>query len=298
MMVSIVIVTRNRAQLLDRAVQSCLEQDYKEIEILVFDDSSDDDTGEKLLGLPEKVRYFRASEPKGYIIHRNTGFQEALGEVVVSLDDDAFFTSPSTVSELVSAFHGSPDTVAFGLRYTEPASSPRNTMTKVAHLGQLRCFIGCAHAIRRSSAIAVGSYDERLVHQGEERDLCIRLLEQGGDIRYLHTPPILHERAPRLDEAAVDYLGIRNTLYFDMRRTPLLLLLPCLPWDIVRLFFYKLKTVGPLQRGRDLMRSIKYCLSRLRDREVVSIAGYVRFRSLPRHGAEYLPSVIEAHSDV
>lgn len=295
MLVSIVIVSRNRSALLLRAVESCCTQDHSDVEILVFDDCSDDDTEAVMQPLKDRIRYFRSDVSHGYIIHRNAGFREARGEIVMSLDDDAFFVSATTISELVHAFQCSPDTTAFGLRYTEPRLTPQTRMAKVADMQRIRSFIGCAHAIRRQQALDAGGYDEQLVHQGEERDLCIRLLDQGHYVRYLHSSPIIHERAPRLNEMAVNYLGVRNTLYFDFRRTPLLLLLVFLPWDICRLFIYKLRQVGPVRRTQQILLSLKYCLSRIQDRSPVSIAGYIRFRCLPRHGAEYLPQIIEDH---
>ena len=48
-LVSILIINYNNAKYLERAIKSCLNQTYKNIEILIFDDKSKDNSREKIL---------------------------------------------------------------------------------------------------------------------------------------------------------------------------------------------------------------------------------------------------------
>lgn len=93
--VSIYISTHNRVERLRRAVQSLLDQDYKNIEILICDDASSDGTkefSEKLVMSESRVRYFRNETNCGACVTRNLGIENASGKFITGLDDDDEFT--------------------------------------------------------------------------------------------------------------------------------------------------------------------------------------------------------------
>ena len=84
-LLSIIIPTYNRPQLLLRAVNSALAQTIKNFEVLVVDDCS-----EKPVDLPEhsRLRVLRLPENKGGSAARNIGIKEARGKWISFLDDD------------------------------------------------------------------------------------------------------------------------------------------------------------------------------------------------------------------
>ncbi|MCA8913227.1 MAG: glycosyltransferase [Planctomycetes bacterium] len=85
--VSVVIPSYNRADNLERAVKSALEQTEKSVEVLVVDDGSTDDTPQRFAKPPERVRYIR--KPNGGASSaRNAGLRRAKGEWVALLDSD------------------------------------------------------------------------------------------------------------------------------------------------------------------------------------------------------------------
>lgn len=114
-MVSIYIPTRNRVELLKRAVNSVLAQDYQNFELIVVDDGSSDGTPEYLSDIAKqdcRVRYFINRQNIGACASRNRAIQEARGEFITGLDDDDFFL-PFRISSFVQAWIDEPETVAF-----------------------------------------------------------------------------------------------------------------------------------------------------------------------------------------
>lgn len=87
-MISVIIPTYNRRELLGRAVQSVLDQTEQATEILIMDDGSEDGTQEEWAH-PEdgRVRYFRLDHG-GACRARNEGLAQAAGEYAAFLDSD------------------------------------------------------------------------------------------------------------------------------------------------------------------------------------------------------------------
>ena len=78
-LVSVVIPTHERAQLLKRAIQSVLDQTYDKLDILVVDDASLDNTREVVESFGDsRIRYFRHKTNKGGSAARNTGIFAAM----------------------------------------------------------------------------------------------------------------------------------------------------------------------------------------------------------------------------
>lgn len=85
--VSVVIPTFNRADNVQRAVASALAQTESDLEVIVVDDGSTDDTAARFNDLPPRVRYIR--QPNGGASRaRNTGLRAARGELIALLDSD------------------------------------------------------------------------------------------------------------------------------------------------------------------------------------------------------------------
>jgi glycosyltransferase involved in cell wall biosynthesis len=85
--VSVIIPTYNREKFISRAIQSALDQTYKNIEIIVIDDGSTDHTRYVISGFKEKVKYFY-QEHKGISAARNYGILQAQGTYIAFLDSD------------------------------------------------------------------------------------------------------------------------------------------------------------------------------------------------------------------
>lgn len=87
--VSVIIPTYNRAHLVNRAIQSVLNQTYQDFEVIVVDDCSTDNTAEVVNSIgDERVRYVPHQVNKGASASRNTGIGAAKGELVGFLDSD------------------------------------------------------------------------------------------------------------------------------------------------------------------------------------------------------------------
>jgi glycosyltransferase involved in cell wall biosynthesis len=106
--VSVVIPSYNRARYLRRAIQSVLDQTFKDFEIIVVDDASTDETPQIVEAFRNPtIRYFRHDTNQREARSRNPGVQNAVGEYIAFLDDDDSWL-PQKLALQVDLFDKSP----------------------------------------------------------------------------------------------------------------------------------------------------------------------------------------------
>lgn len=106
-LVTIILPTYRRPGMLGRAIKSCLDQTYNNIEILVIDDN-DPNTSErketeefmKKYELVDKIKYIKRESNGGGCASRNTGIENANGEYIAFLDDDDYFIESKIEKQL------------------------------------------------------------------------------------------------------------------------------------------------------------------------------------------------------
>ncbi|AGK95883.1 glycosyltransferase family 2 protein [Clostridium pasteurianum] len=90
-LVSVVIPTYNRKDIIERAVNSVLNQTYKNIEIIIVDDNSNDGTEDlvsKVYSKLKNIKYIRHETNRGGNAARNTGLKYSSGKYIAFLDSD------------------------------------------------------------------------------------------------------------------------------------------------------------------------------------------------------------------
>ncbi len=111
-LVSVVIPTYNREKYVGEAIQSVLNQSYKNVEVVVINDGSTDNTEQIVKEIMEKddrVKYFY-QENQGSAAARNKGIQEASGEYIAFLDSDDIYL-PFAIEKMVYLFKTQPENV-------------------------------------------------------------------------------------------------------------------------------------------------------------------------------------------
>lgn len=285
-LVSVCVVTHNRKHDLLIAVESCLAQTYRPLEILLFDDGSTDGTEEAVRDRWPEVRYFRAQGNEGLAALRNRGFREARGEIVIGMDDDSYFSDPRTVEGLLRDFETHPEAAVIAMPFVEPGRPhiPRMPPLRASDQPQLRTYTGCAHAIRREVALRIGGYTEAFVYRIIDRDVSIRLLARGFHIVYGSTPPMVHLYSMDRDWDRMRTLSIRNSMLFDFLYVPWPHMPLRLAADTIRLFFRRLDPGSWGATIRGVTRGVAACWRHARLRRPMRRDAYRRFRRLQAHG--------------
>ena len=184
-LVSVIIPTHKRPQMLVRAVESVLAQTYSNLEIIIVDDNSGAET-ERIanqLTLHPQVKYFK-SPRRGACAARNFGIRQALGFFITGLDDDDLFT-PRRIEKLVNAYDSDYAFVAARSAIFETEIMPQvdeeKGRTRIFSLSKLldNNRVGNQALVERNRILSVGGFDEKL-RARQDYDLWVRLVEKFG----------------------------------------------------------------------------------------------------------------------
>lgn len=106
--VSVVLPVHNRAGVLPRAIQSVLDQELREFELIVIDDGSTDESARLAEAVDDsRVRVIRLDENCGGNVARNEGIRAANAPLIAFLDSDDCYL-PEKLASVVAAFELEP----------------------------------------------------------------------------------------------------------------------------------------------------------------------------------------------
>lgn len=180
--VSVIIPTYNRAQLLCEALDSVAAQTFRDYEVIIVDDGSDDQTRETVERRPEPLRYVWQRN-QGVSEARNHALRLTHSEFVAFLDSDDLW-EPTFLERTIGRLQTCPDEV---LVYTDFVSTDRGGTRRIRGHRKTPCggnvtaelfvstFIHTSAVVARAHIIRdAGGFDGRLTHN-EDYDLWLRL---------------------------------------------------------------------------------------------------------------------------
>jgi glycosyltransferase involved in cell wall biosynthesis len=176
-LVSVVIPSYNYGRFVTLAVDSALAQTYPNIEVIVVDDGSKDDTRERLAPYGDRVRYIY-QENGGLSAARNTGIRHARGTWVALLDADDLW-HPQKIETQLGAIEGREPFALVGSPSAAEMPDRLGPAPEVRPLG-VRDFLAAmpfgpsSTLIRRDRFEEVGLFDEGLKFV-EDRDMWLRI---------------------------------------------------------------------------------------------------------------------------
>ncbi len=187
-LVTAIITTHNRLNLLKRAIDSVYAQTYPNIELIVIDDASTDGTPDYCKQLPLQYIYIPKEESKGGNYARNQGIRAAKGEYVAFLDDDDYWL-PEKIKKQVALIESKDCELVHCGRKLEIVKGDkvtyRDLLPNPLHYGDMHrkilltiCTTTTTNILaKRKALFEVGLFDEKL-RFWQEYELTIRLAQR------------------------------------------------------------------------------------------------------------------------
>ncbi len=195
-LVTVLIPAYDEARVIEGSVLSLLRGEYQNLEVLVVDDGSRDDTADivdRIASLKPRVRCLRKPNG-GKASAANLGVRVARGEIIVAVDADTV-VAPDAIRRMVEHFADPEVTAVCGnvevgnvrslltaFQAIEYVTSQNFDRRAFAALNCIGVVPGALGAWRRDAVLAIGGYStDTLV---EDADLTITMLRAGGVITY------------------------------------------------------------------------------------------------------------------
>jgi GT2 family glycosyltransferase len=225
-MISVVIPSYNHGKYLPETVNSVLDSSYKDVEIIIVDDQSTDDSAEIAKNIANKHPQitFVTQTNGGPSKARNTGISLAKGQFILPLDSDDLI-GPEYLKEAAAILENNPEVKVvyaeaqkFGavnkpwnLKPYTPLNLAKDNMIYVSAV------------FRKEDWLRVGGYTENKVLVREDWEFWIKILKDGGKVEKLpfvgfyyriHSSSRRKSMTKSAKNAEVDYLNQMHPEYF------------------------------------------------------------------------------------
>ncbi len=215
-LVSVIISTYNRSRLLTSALRSALHQTYRNLEIIVIDDGSTDDTAGTVLGYAdERITYMlRTTNSRGWrSVVRNEGVRISSGDYVCYLDDDNKWEAQH-IQVLLEILESWPHV---GMAYCDSIRHDRERQVSEDFNRQnllRQNYIDTSEIMHRRECIDTVGMWEPALSCGQDWEFCLRISEE---YPVVHVPIVLSHWFPS-EDSVVHRLRKDETRYYDMIR--------------------------------------------------------------------------------
>lgn len=287
-MISVIIPCYNGEKHIDHCLTSLLSLEFKDYEIIVIDDGSDDNSQEILREYEnnQKVRLILNNESLGPAIRRNQAVKQAQGEILFFLDIDTRI-EPNALANLNKAFKnnkkmgggqaklilGNTNKLDSAGHYLSPIGFPYEIGAgeSIDKFNQKLKILGgktAGFAVRKDVFNQINGFDEDYFIYGEDTDLSWRIWLVGSEVYYLPKVKVRHFQKSSLNKETnyrVFYEGAKNNitnLFKNLSFRRLIWMLPIhfLSWILLS---FKLIFQGKFKLALWIYRGLGWDLSHL-----------------------------------
>lgn len=214
-LVSVYMPTRNRSELAWRAINSVMEQDYPNWELVIVDDASHDDTPEMLAEAAtrnRKIIVLRNETICGAPASRNRAIRATTGRLITGLDDDDYFL-PDRLSSLTRVFSDVYSFVCSDELVTTDNTSFKTKKTRHRLLTKDRMLYANSATnqvlTKREYLLDAGLFDEKL-SACQDYDMWLRLVLKYGPGYRIPEPTIVFDQTPARNRISTDQQKIEG----------------------------------------------------------------------------------------
>jgi glycosyltransferase involved in cell wall biosynthesis len=173
---SVLIPTNNRAKDLDETLCQLQKSTFKNFEVIIIDNNSNDNT----LEVSKKysfVRYFKNNSNTGAIVARNQAMKKTKGKIIFSIDDDSF-PSVFAMEKAYEAFEKNDDIalISCGIKNYKIFNNEINNteeQSKNLKFNETSTWSGCGGFFRKSLYDKYGPWDESGINNLFELLTCL-----------------------------------------------------------------------------------------------------------------------------
>ena len=217
-LVTVNILSYNRKDDLRHTLQKVFEQDYKNIEVVVVDNNSSDNSAEMVKTEFPTVRLLELQNNIG-IAGWNEGAKIATGEYLLFLDDDSYPVS-LTIAAVMQNRETERTIYALDIRILDGTAYAPYLHDEEP----LRTFIGCGVMMSKIYFEQLGGYNASLFLYCHEIEFCLRAYQHGFNVRFVPDAIVVHVSSPVNRTNGSSYQTDKRRAYYFQRNIIFILL--------------------------------------------------------------------------
>jgi GT2 family glycosyltransferase len=292
---SICILTYNRCDSVVAVIESMYGLLDETTEIIVVDNNSTDNTDENIKKLFSNIRYFKMEQNVG-ASGRNVAFSNALGNVVICLDDDVSGITGEMILSLHNKFCMNPRLGAVNFKVLDAFTGAlcnwvHHCRPEDYHAKEFLTYeiTEGAVAFRKDALDRAGYFDDMYFISHEGPDLAFRIMREGydciywGDIVVSHR----HENSGRVSWLNY-YYDTRNHIYLAVKNFHLIKAIRYLAVGLLSMMVYSIRDGYFRYWVKAVCDGIKNMPLLLKKRNVLPENVMTRIRAIDEHKAPLL----------
>lgn len=212
-LISVILSTFNDEMYIKDAVNSVMNQTYRNIELIIFNDASTDNT-ERIIKpflKNKKIRYISNQTNQGLVNNLNRGMRIARGKWIARIDGDDIWHDPNKLIKQIDFLNNNPHVVllgCWGIKISKDGSEiglldyPIKNLDINRYMLIENCFIHSAVIFNKKKAIELGGYSLNYP-TAQDYDLWLRMGRSN----------IVHNLPERMVSYRINPEGMTNTRY-------------------------------------------------------------------------------------
>lgn len=281
--VSVIVVNYNTAELISLCIDSILMQTDVNLEIIVVDNASQDNSLMILRRYGARITLIENPVNVGFGRANNIAARQARGQYLFLLNPDATLQCPNDLQHACAFMETHPQYALAGTTVLKKTgvSTPKLDYPGEKYFphkfqglpGTIAWVIGASMIIRRDAYTAVSGFDEDYFLYGEETDLCLRLRQKGWPIANITEVVIQHVGGASEKTSSTQALWTKKQqglyLFYRKHYAP----------EEIKILLKKQRRQATWRRN---YLGIKRCLLRLNEKEAIKYERYQTVLSLCR----------------
>ena len=274
-LVSIIVVTWNGKELLKSCLTSIYSQSYKNIEVILVDNASSDNSVSFIKNKFPKVKIIVNKENAGFCKANNMGYKASKGDYVLFLNNDTLVTKNflepliEKLGEKKNNGIVQPKIILYGNRKLQAGGAFFTNTGFLYHFGfgknpddpkynipmQIFSANGSCMLVKREVIEKIGLFDEDYFIYMEETDFCHRALLTGYQVWYESKAVIYHLGSmdnSQYKQSVLLYNSFRNRITTYLKNLEVINLVKILPLTIILYLFAVIIYLGLGKPGNSL----------------------------------------------
>lgn len=188
---SIVVLVYNSEKTIRRCIDSLLSQTYKDFELIIVDDGSKDNSISIIESYADsRIKIIKNEKNLGIAKSRNVGLRNCHGNLIFFTDSDCIPMSNWLYEGVVNI--GEKDIISGWTLYENPNPSFKDRVVQ----GR-RDFFTCNLGFKKKALDKVRGFNEAFAMYTEDRDICLRIIKEGGKSVFCENMMVIHQRTLR-----------------------------------------------------------------------------------------------------